>query len=376
MRKCINCNGYIEKNIVLFFEGMPSSAQYMPTSETLENDNTIDLQVVQCKNCGLVQLNNECVPYYREVIRAAAVSKEFKAFRTIQFSEFLKYYNLMDKELIEIACGNGEYLRILKSLNEKTSGIEFKKIFVEDLSKEGFEVFQGYIDSSDYQISNNKYDAFFLLNYLEHCPEPGVFLKGICNNLKNEAYGMVEVPNFDMIINQHMFSEFIIDHIAYYTEDTLRAVLTSSGFEVLKIEKNWDDYILTAIVKKRTQIDLKEFIKTQSDLIGQINEYVDSFESGTIAVWGAGHQALTLMALAKLNNRIKYVIDSADFKQGKYTQATHIPIVSPEILKEGIIKTVIIMAAGYSNEIKRIIESEYDGISIAIVDKTHLSFLD
>jgi len=64
--------------------------------------------------------------------------------------------------------------------------------------------------------------------------------------------------------------------------------------------------------------------------------------------------------LTNLSDGIKYVVDSAAFKQGKYTPATHIPIVSPDILHSDPVDAVIVMAASYSDEVARIIRQKFD----------------
>jgi hypothetical protein len=87
-----------------------------------------------------------------------------------------------------------------------------------------------------------------------------------------------------------------------------------------------------------------------------------------VAVWGAGHQALAVMALADLGGKIRYVIDSAPFKQGKFTPATHIPIVAPEHLKTDPVDAIIVMAASYSDEVAKLIVEKYrEHIEIAIL---------
>ena len=53
------------------------------------------------------------------------------------------------------------------------------------------------------------------------------------------------------------------------------------------------------------------------------------------------------------------IIDSAKFKQNKYTPASHIYITSPDILKSNEIKSVIIMAGSYSEEIAKILKRDY-----------------
>ena len=47
---------------------MPKAAQNMPDPYSVYLDRGVDLEVCQCSGCGLVQLNNEPVSYYKEVI--------------------------------------------------------------------------------------------------------------------------------------------------------------------------------------------------------------------------------------------------------------------------------------------------------------------
>ena len=56
---------------------------------------------------------------------------------------------------------------------------------------------------------------------------------------------------------------------------------------------------------------------------------------------------------------IRYVLDSAPFKQGRYTPATHLPIVPPERLAEGEVDAVIVLAASYSDEVLRTLRARH-----------------
>ena len=63
------------------------------------------------------------------------------------------------------------------------------------------------------------------MSFLEHIPHPNETLSGIYNNLNDDAIGLIEVPNFDMILKNKLFSEFIGDHLFYFTEKCTRNVL-------------------------------------------------------------------------------------------------------------------------------------------------------
>ena len=63
------------------------------------------------------------------------------------------------------------------------------------------------------------------------------------------------------------------------------------------------------------------------------------------------------------------MVDSASFKQGKYTPATHIPIVAPVELKSNPVKAVVIIAASYSSEVAHIMKNSYHHIKHVYVLK-------
>jgi hypothetical protein len=122
------------------------------------------------------------------------------------------------------------------------------------------------------------------------------------------------------------------------------------------------------VVRKRPRLDLADFHARQAHLRDEIHAYISNFPPGRVAMWGAGHQALALMALFGLSaSTIRYVVDSAPFKQGKFTPATHVPIVAPEALEQDPVDAVIIVAAGYSDEVARTVRSRFKpALNVAI----------
>lgn len=175
----------------------------------------------------------------------------------------------------------------------------------------------------------------------------------------------------DMVLEKLMFSEFISDHLMYFTEKTLRTLLELNGFEVLSCERVWHDYVLSAVVRKRQGIQLDALWQQMDKIKREIHFFVDrnSIDGKRVVVWGAGHQALAILALTKISGKIAFVVDSAEFKQNKYTPGTHLPIVSPEYLKmhEDEIGAILVMAASYSDEVAGIIEKNYRNMAVGIL---------
>jgi cyclopropane fatty-acyl-phospholipid synthase-like methyltransferase len=310
------------------------------------------------------------------VIRATGFSPEMKEFRIRQFSRFVKKYSLEGKKIIEIGCGRGEYLSIMSQVGAETYGLEYSKDSVNQCIKSGLRAQAGFIENEKHKIRGAPFDAFFILNFFEHLPSPNDLLRVVSNNLKDDAVGIVEVPNFDMILKKKLFSEFTTDHLMYFTKDTLTTALALNGFDVLECNEVWHDYILSAVVKKRNMLDTAGFHKNQNRITKEAQEYVRQFKNGRLAVWGAGHQAFAAISLFGIARSVKYIVDSAPFKQGKYSPATHIPIVSPDKLNFDLVDAIIIMAGSYSDEIVKIIKERYGGrFNTAILRETGLEVL-
>ena len=357
--RCKICGLELFREPLLSYENMPMISQNLPDVESLKDDKGIDLKIYQCSGCGMAQLNNEPVSYYKEVIRAVAFSPEMKEFRIKQFNDFTRKYSLEGKKVIEIGCGRGEYMSIMSQVGANIYGLEYSDASVNQCVKNGLNVSRGFIDDDKYKIKNAPFDAFFMFSFLEHLPEPNTTLRGISNNLTDDAVGIVEVPNFDMILSNKLFSEFVRDHLLYFTEDTLNIALRLNGFEIISCGAIWHDYIISAVVRKRKKLNLSSFFEPQAKIKKEIDDYISRFQD--VAIWGAGHQAFAIMSLMDLGGKIKYVVDSAEFKQGKYTPATHIPIVAPDKLSSDPVGAVIIIAGSYSDEVKKIIKENFDG---------------
>jgi SAM-dependent methyltransferase len=352
---------------LLRYANMPRVAQFLPDASSVQTDTGRDLAIRQCSGCGLVQLTDEPVHYYKDVIRASGLSEEMRAFRGKQFHGFVERFSLVGKKVIEIGCGRGEYLSLLRDAGAEAVGLEHSAASVEACRAAGLDVSEGFVGSADDVLAGGPFDAFAIFNFIEHHPDPNATLRGIHRNLSDRGVGLVEVPNFDMMLRERQFAEFMADHLCYFTQETLTSALSINGFEVVGCTEEFHRYILSAVVRKRGRLDLADLHARQARLRDEVHAYIRRFSPKSVAIWGAGHQALALMSLLDLGQAIRYVVDSAPFKQGRFTPATHLPIVAPSALETDPVEAVIVIAAGYSDEVARIIRSTFRAdLSVAI----------
>lgn len=368
---CRSCGKKISTVPLLAFEAMPAVAQKLPDSPGMGG--AVDFNVCQCEYCGLIQLDSPPVPYFREVIRAAAVSPEMREFRLKQFGDFLRRNDLTGKKVLECGSGGGEFLELMAAAGADAYGIEFGEHNLLKCRERSLNVEKCYFENGSEKLAAAPFDGFYILNYLEHLPDITAYLDGIRNNLANGAVGLIEVPNFDMMIKNNTFAEFTTDHLYYFTAASLKTLLENNGFEVISENVVWYGYILSVEVRKRLRPDLSKFEDAKADLSCKLQELTARYGKERTAVWGASHQAFAVLALAGLHGKVRCILDSAKFKQGKFSPATDIPIVSPESVAAGELDLLIVIAGGYSDEVAKIAREKFgDELEIYVLRENRL----
>ena len=359
--KCIACGESLgEKGHLMMCPEMPASAQDIPTGEDIETEKGMDLQLCQCPSCGLVQFDCEPVSYYRDVIRSGGYSSTMAELRRKQYRHFIDLCKLKGKKIIEIGCGQGEFLQVLTEFPVHVYGIEHKKELADKAKAAGLNVWQDFTETEDQSLTGAPFDAFLSFNFLEHQPDPNTMLRCIYHNLSEDGVGLITVPSFDYIIGNGCYYELLRDHIANYSEDTLRFILNRNGFVVLESDIVNRDTI-SMIVKKRPRITIDRMKSNYSSMKEQMQTFVNERVSTgkRIAVWGASHQGFTVVSTTGVGEKIEYIIDSAPFKQGRFAPASHVPIVSPDFFFEHKVDSILIIAPGYTDEIACIIRNRY-----------------
>ena len=399
---CIACGHALSPLMTL--DDMPASAQNIPAASELAEDHPLSLTLCQCPSCGLVQFDTEPVDYYRDVIRAGGGTRTMTRLRHEEYARLLtamQEHHIHGRRIVEVGCGRGEFLRMWQNLAEDPEGaaalardqardplsgqpnaaplqlvgLEHKPSLVEEanaVADKKYRVYEGFA-TGDVRYPEGPFDAFVQFNFLEHQPDPCDMLRNIGRNLKPQSLGLITVPSFEYILRYNGYYELLRDHIANYTEFTLQKLLQDCGFELLSMDLVNRDTI-EAIVRKADPDELSELhysgrlidvsaLRDSYDrLSASVNAHIDHLSESrrTMAIWGASHQGFTLAATTKLGGRVEYIIDSAPFKQGRFSPASHIPIVAPDYAVAHPVDEILIVAPGYTDEIAGIIRERFD----------------
>ena len=336
----------------LTLEHAPRNIQRLLTSNQLATDSAITLVVYQCQECGLVQLPQTLeAEYYDDYLMTVSHSPQMRAFQRSQAIDFVSRFDLAGKRVIEVGCGDGNYLQYLREAGATVCGIEPSRAFRQMAQMRNFQVLEGFV-SRQRPIPNAPYDAFVMRQVLEHVPDPNDFLQGIRQALNPAGVGLVEVPSLEQALEGGRFYDFFCDHLSYFSSVTLRHALERNGFEVLEISRGMNGEYNVALVRKAPEYDFVAMQRILDAVAADLRAYVEGCnrQGRRIAVWGAGGKGITVLAVARLRG-IAYMVDSDPNKQGRFTPVSHLPIFAPEALLSDPVDVIIVTALAYRDEI-------------------------
>lgn len=352
--KCRLCSGKQLTRLAVL-SGMPRAAQWMPTKEQISEDRPIDLRICQCEDCELVQIDAVPVSYFKEVITTHAVSAEARGALKTELESFTgTIERLAGNRALEIGSAKGGFLEVLEELGFDAVGLEHGLENVKSANLDNRKTYRGYLldfTAEDFETLG-KYDLIIINNFLEHQPKIRNFLRRVRRLLSDQGAVYISVPSLDRIEAASCMHEFVPDHLVYFTEDTLKRAIETTGLVCIDLyTKNMSNDIV-AVAKKRHKKNYKDMESKFRALTGEVAKFIREkrSEGHQIAIWGAGHRALSLMAISQLKE-IAFVVDSAEFKQGKFTPVLHKAIIAPEEINEKGVTLMVLMLPGQLNDV-------------------------
>lgn len=328
----------------------------VPDSTFNISSKTITLHIADCKSCGLIQLID--VPLssdYEVVNRSIGISTGYREEKIRQLESFIRRKKLYTAKVLEVGCGNGQYLEILEGLGLKNlTGLESGETNSQACLEKGFSVIHGSLLSSLWDKGTVRlFDAFFMFHFLEHMPDPVKFIRRLYKIIKSGGVGLIEVPNYDHIEKNNIWLEFTKDHRFYYRKRTLCHLLITGGFNVELLEENNSGICLTAVVSK-PNIKNPDFssLKRQmkKDILG-FKDMIDGLK-GPFAVYGAGHYSQLLLNAVRRQFGIKpkHVFDS---NKQKWGQSLGGIVIEPgeQAAIMGDCNTIVVICGVYNDEV-------------------------
>jgi len=336
---------------------------------------TGDIVLMFCRSCGFIT-NSAYDParaeYSERYEASQAFSPTFNAFHVDLARRLIERFDLHYKKIIEIGCGQGEFLSILCELGGNR-GVGFDPGYRGEEGAASHSAIQFVKDYYSEKYAHHRADFVCCKMTLEHIHIPFDFVRMVRRSLETAPKATVffMVPDASRILESHAFEDIYYEHCSYFTPVALAMLFERAGFRVLKVESEYGGQYLTieaslAGGSGASRIDSFEDME-------QLARQVESFRKGVdekigtwktrlteltrqgkkIVLWGSGSKASAFIVAVGLPGEIPYVVDINPRKQGFYMAGTGQKIISPEFLQRYRPDKVIVMNPAYQEEIRR-----------------------
>lgn len=381
--KCRFCSSTLKTDFADL--GMsPISNAYVKKEDLNKKENFYPLHAYVCDKCFLVQLE--------ELESAENIFCEdyayFSSFSSSWLEHCKKYSDKITSELnlsseskvIEIASNDGYLLQYFKEKNISVLGIEPSASVANAAFKKSIETkieFFGVECAKNLEKENIKADLIIGNNVLAHVPDIKDFVGGLSVLLKENGTITMEFPHLLNLINLNQFDTIYQEHFSYLSLLFVQKLFNSFNLDIYDVEElnthggslriyacHKGVYDITqrvfeihkkeennGLYKIETYQKYNEKVKeTKRNLLTYLIEIKKSGKS--IIGYGAPAKGNTLLNYCGIGKDfLDYTVDMSPHKQGMYLPGTHIPIKSPELIKETKPDYILILPWNLKDEI-------------------------
>jgi 2-polyprenyl-3-methyl-5-hydroxy-6-metoxy-1,4-benzoquinol methylase len=214
-----------------------------------------EYRVVRCEDCGLVFLNpqpndDELSRIYGAEYFLGSESEEGRrtagevkqATAKGYLSEILRYRGSARGRLLEVGCGEGDFLELAEADDWDVTGVEYSAAACERARRR---LKRGAVHCGELRqaaLAPEQFDLCVLSDVLEHVRSPWEFLREIHRVLKPSGTLFVATPSTDSWsarLLRQKWMEFKAEHLTYFDRQTLQTALFKSGFREIIVQPGW-----------------------------------------------------------------------------------------------------------------------------------------
>ena len=217
-------------------------------------DNPHNISLNLCKDCGFIfrshfldlRTNLEHLRLHHKSLPNISYYQKQRQKEYIIEKNFLPHKDMESKRILEVGCGIGTYL----SINEQNSvGLE------PSLSHCIYALHQENVDARPtFYIKDQNFDVIVIHDYIHFIPDVGNYLKELRSKLTDNGLiyiysPVLEMPSLSFL--KSCYNGMPCQYVNYFTQDTMKALLTNCGFDVFKIDPNVSDCVILAAKSKK-----------------------------------------------------------------------------------------------------------------------------
>lgn len=319
-----------------------------------------------CRNCAYVRnlaFDPQVMVYDTTMDTNLHHSAAFRSFSSELVAGLVERHTLKGKAILDIGCGQGEFLRELCEHAEAT-GVGYDAMYA---GAEGPDPSGAVFHSSRAPMNAlAEFDFVSSRHWFEHEDDPYAFLTALRERAGDrEVSGYIEVPDaaYDLATAGW---EVIYPHVSYFNASALATIAERAGWHVTA-EGTWFGGMFRYLEFSTTPGDSRDRTEERDRQVGAVEGFADR-QRGELArwqatitqlrdtgarpvLWGAGSRGVQFLTQVDPDCRLAAVVDVNPRKWGRYLPVTGHRVDAPDSLRELQPGAVIITNPSYTQEI-------------------------
>ena len=339
-----------------------------PTYEEAVRAPRGDILLSLCPNCSFVG-NRSFEPALLKFTGynvSAEHSPLYQAFIKGLASALIERYDVRNKTVIDIGCGNGYFLKTICSLGGNR-GVGFDPSYTDvGGGSKDIQFFQDYYSE---KYSGYQADLVCCRQVIDHLGNPKAFLKTVRRAIGDRSDTVVyfEVPNPERRLLKFAPWQIGYEHGSWFTAESFRRFFELCGFHVKRVAPvHSGDYLgieavpapkgaaspVMPVDTGELAAQLRQLSTRFSDEVSGWKERLASMKGRRVIPWGAGEHGIGFLSILDIREQMPYIVDINPHRVGKFIPGTGQKVVAPEFLVEYRPDVLIITNRTYQNEIQ------------------------
>lgn len=333
------------------------------------------IDLAWCSRCAMIEnraFDPELVAYTPSYEASLHFSPEFQRYARSLADRLIQRYSLFDRQVIEVGCGKGEFLRLLCE-HGPNRGLGFDPSYggEQDSWASGGSM-RVLAEMYSQAHSQEEVDLVCARHVLEHVIDPGHFLRGLRRAMGDRKVPLyLEVPDARFVFGSGKIWDVIYEHCSYFAPTALVRVVEDAGFEVTEVDSSFGgQYLYLEAVSTGGWAAPATPTPTPTPAAGvaEVAGLVASFGRARareeerwrsaipagrrVALWGAGSKGITFLNTLPPDARVDAVVDLNPRKWGRHVPGSGQRVIGPDELGHYRPDLVLVANPIYLGEIR------------------------
>ncbi len=381
---CRHCTTPLQHVFVDLGFAPPSNA-YLTEDDLKRPETYFPLKTQVCHHCWLVQTEDYTEAeqlFSPDYAYFSSTSSSWLAHAAEFAASIIPRLGLNQESLVmEIAANDGYLLKNFVAAGIPCLGIEPTASTADAARRSGIPILQEFFGErlgAELQNGGQQADLIIGNNVYAHVPDINDFTRGLKAALKPGGTITLEFPHLLNLIQQAQFDTIYHEHFSYLSLYTVNHIFQAAGLRLWDVEKlpthggslrvygcHDDDqrqtgHAVTELLREEKICGLQDAV-IYGSFQARANSIKDALiaflieqkhQGKTVAAYGAAAKGNTLLNYAGIRpDLLPFVCDAAPAKQGRFMPGSHIPILSPQALREQPLDYVLILPWNIAAEV-------------------------